>query len=55
MLAAMGGSEVTRHVLGNTEYYDNNIDRAMKHYMIAARAGLDESLEAVSEGIKPAT
>ena len=52
-LAAIGGHEAARHILGCTEkQLNNNVDRAMKHYMIAARSGFDESLKAVGEGYR---
>ena len=46
-LAAMGGSAAARHNLGNWERRAGNFDRAMKHWMISAGAGLDESLEII--------
>ena len=52
MLAAIKGSEVARYALGNIESKSGNIDRAMKHYMIAARSGYDNALEEVGEGYK---
>jgi len=51
-LAAIGGHEVARHALGMIELESGNIDRAMKHFMIAARSGFDESLKGVGEGCK---
>ena len=51
-LAAMGGHEVARVHLGFIEEQSDNIDRAMKHFMIAARAGFDKSLKMVGEGYK---
>ena len=52
MLATMGGSEFARHSLGMKEGELGNHCRAMKHYMIAARCGYDDSLEQVGEGYK---
>jgi len=46
-LAAIGGSEGARHNLGNNEKRAANIDRALKHYMIAARGGENESLKEI--------
>lgn len=43
-LAAIGGNAEARHGLGYVEYTAGNIDRAMKHYMIAAGVGYDDSL-----------
>ena len=52
-LAAIGGHEKARHNLGWVELeHNDNIDRAMKHFMIAARSGYDESLKVVGEGYK---
>jgi len=52
-LSAIGGHEVARHNLGHVELqYNDNIDRAMKHFMIAARSGYDGSLEEVGKGYK---
>ena len=51
-VAAIGGHEPARHILGMIEEYNGNMDRAMKHYMIAARAGFDTSLKEVGEGYK---
>ena len=50
-LAAIGGHERARHCLGLLED-DSNKDMAVKHWMIAARAGLDVSLKVVGEGYK---
>ncbi|KAL7533704.1 hypothetical protein ACHAXR_008624 [Thalassiosira sp. AJA248-18] len=44
---AMGGCEVSRHNLGCLEDYMGNIDRAMKHWLIAAATGNEDSLNAV--------
>jgi len=49
-LAAMGGNTRARYVLGCFEGQVGNYHRAYKHYMIAARAGYKESLDAVKEG-----
>ena len=46
----MGGSVLSRHNLGVTEYEAGNMSRAMKHFMIAARAGDDEALNEIREG-----
>ena len=49
-LAAMGGSAIARRNLGNEELQVyNNLDRAMKHYMIAVRSGCTLSLEQIKE------
>jgi len=49
-LAAMGGDVIARHDLGCIEGQAGNIDRALKHSMIAARAGYKESLDNVKQG-----
>ena len=51
-LAAVGGHETARHKLGLLEKCRGNMCRAMKHFMIAARSGYDESLKKVGEGYK---
>ena len=60
-LAAIGGDEDASYMLGMIEEdngYTNlaeklsNMKRAMKHFLIAARAGHDGSLEKVGEGFK---
>ena len=42
-LAAIGGHEQARHVLGAIEYSIGNMNIAMKHFMIAARSGYDKA------------
>ena len=46
--AMMGGAE-SRHNLGCMEFEDGNVDRAMKHFFMAARAGHTGSLDAVKQ------
>ncbi|KAL7541104.1 hypothetical protein ACHAXR_010637 [Thalassiosira sp. AJA248-18] len=48
--AAIGGNEKARHNLGVEEAGVGNMSRAMKHFMIAARAGYKFSLDAVRDG-----
>ena len=48
-LAAMAGNVVARHCLGAVEGNAGNITRAMKHFMIAAGAGDDDSLTKIRE------
>ena len=48
-LAAMEGDAQARHNLGNSEWRAGNIDRALKHYMIAAGSGLTPSLENIKQ------
>ena len=49
-LAAMNGSVMARHNLGADEYEAGNYHRAMKHYVISARAGYKPSLGLVKNG-----
>jgi len=49
-LAAMGGVVLARHNLGILEVQAGNIDRAVKHWMIAAGAGHDKSLKEIRKG-----
>ena len=51
-LAAMGGSAQARNNLGCLEEDGGNVDRAMKHWKIAARAGHEDSLDAVKKGFQ---
>ena len=46
-LAAMGGDVEARHILGNIEEEAGNMSRAMKHWMISAGSGRDDSLTAI--------
>ena len=48
-LAAMGGSAVARYNLGINEEEAGNIDRALRHHMIAVRAGENDSLKEIQE------
>jgi len=43
-LAAMGGHAWARFNLGSLEYQSGNMNRAVRHWMISARAGHDDSL-----------
>ena len=47
--AAIGGVTDARHNLGSIEGINKRYDRAIKHYIIAANMGHDESLEALKE------
>ena len=49
-LAAMGGEPEARHNLGSLENNAGNITRAVKHWMISAAAGYDDSLKEIREG-----
>ena len=48
-LAAMGGVVEARHNLGNAEGRKGNMDRALKHYMIAAGSGDNNSLDMIKQ------
>ena len=48
-LAAMGGHLDAMHNLGVFEMRSGNIDRAVKHYMIAAGCGDNDSLEKIKQ------
>ena len=48
-LAAMRGHVTSRHNLGSLEGRAGNIDRAVKHYMIAAGCGYTRSLEVIKQ------
>ena len=48
-LAAMMGCTSARHKLGAEEENNGNMDRAIKHYMIAVDSGHGESLTAIKE------
>ena len=45
----MMGNERARHNLGIDEEDSGNIDRAIKHYMIAAGSGCPESLKKIQQ------
>ncbi len=48
--AAIGGHPYARHNLGIHEWDSGKFDRAMKHFIIAAKLGYDKALEAVKKG-----
>ena len=49
-LAAMNGSLLSRYNLGCVEGKAGNFHRSCKHFLLSARAGHKESLDAVKEG-----
>jgi len=51
-LAAIGGHEFSRYAVGCNESNNKQWRRAMKHLMISARAGSDDSLYCVKDGYK---
>ncbi|KAL7523815.1 hypothetical protein ACHAXR_000343 [Thalassiosira sp. AJA248-18] len=48
--AAMGGGVTARHNLGVFEMNAGNMNRAMKHFMISASYGYDDSLKEIKTG-----
>ena len=48
--AAIGGHPDARFNLGNNEVRNGRLNRAVKHYIIAAKLGDDDALEAVKQG-----
>ena len=48
-LAAMKGSASARHNLGNMEGREGNLDRALKHWMIAVKSGDSDSLKEIQK------
>jgi hypothetical protein len=50
--AAIGGHDLARHKLANIEYENGRHDRAVKHWIIAAKLGDDDSLNALKLGYK---
>ena len=51
-LAAMSGDVSARYNLGGMEIKAGNIDRAMQHFILSARAGDKGSLDVVKKGYK---
>ena len=49
-LAAMNGHIMARHNLGCSDWNTGNYDRAFRHFILAARAGYEESLDVVKQG-----
>ena len=47
--AAMQGGVESRHLLGLGEMCDVKVDRAVRHYLIAAKMGYDKSLDSIKE------
>ena len=48
-IAAIGGDEVARNNLGTHEFRAGNIERALKHYMLAVGSGQATSLDTVKD------
>jgi len=48
-LAAMKGNARARHNLGSDEGLNGNMERALKHYIIAVRSGCNDSLKTIKE------
>jgi len=51
-LAAIKGNVYARHNLGVNEENEGNLDRALKHYMIAIKSGQGESLKSIQKMYK---
>jgi len=49
-LAAMNRHIMARHNLGCLDWNTGNYDRAFRHFILAARAGCEESLDVVKQG-----
>ena len=50
--AAIGGHPTARHNLGSDEWGNGNHERAVKHWIISATQGCDESIKALMEAFK---
>ena len=50
--AAIGGHTLARHNLGSHEMVNNNSERAMKHFIIAAAQGSDLSIKALMDAFR---
>jgi TPR repeat protein len=50
--AAIGGHPIARFNLGNHEWDRGRDERAMKHYIIAAKLGLGPALDQIKDGFK---
>jgi len=48
-LAAMGGNVRARYNLGANEAREDNMDRAIKHWMIGTKSGHNESLKKIQD------
>eukprot|EP00984_Skeletonema_dohrnii_P012195 scaffold4924_cov84-Skeletonema_dohrnii-CCMP3373.AAC.2 len=48
--AAIGGNPTARSNLGATEWNNGRVDRAVKHFVIAAKLGDDDSVEMLKQG-----
>jgi len=48
-LSAIGGCTQARYNLGNMEVETGNMDRALKHFMIGAESGYNDSLKGIQE------
>jgi len=48
-LSAMRGNVAARHNIGNNEWRAGNMDRALKHFMIAVKGGSNSSLEMIKQ------
>ena len=48
-LAAMAGHEMARYSLGFNEYNSGNVERSIKHWMISASAGHNDSMTVIKQ------
>ena len=51
-MAAIGGHDLARYDLGCAEWENGRRERAVKHFIIAANLGHDDSLNYIREGYK---
>ena len=51
-MSAMGGHSICRHNVANTDISNGHIDRAIKHYLIAASDGFEPSLKALQKAYR---
>eukprot|EP00571_Detonula_confervacea_P003628 CAMPEP_0172315722 /NCGR_PEP_ID=MMETSP1058-20130122/26073_1 /TAXON_ID=83371 /ORGANISM="Detonula confervacea, Strain CCMP 353" /LENGTH=311 /DNA_ID=CAMNT_0013029869 /DNA_START=102 /DNA_END=1037 /DNA_ORIENTATION=- len=51
-LAAMGGQPIARYNLGYLDERAGKMNRAVKHYVIAARIGFDKAMEEIQKGFE---
>ncbi len=50
--AAIGGHPTARYNLGSHEWSNRRYDRAMRHFIISAKQGFDDALDAVKHGFQ---
>ena len=52
LMSAMGGHNICRHNVASTDLSNGHIDRAIKHYLIAAGDGFEPSLKALQKAYR---